>query len=215
MNKINKIKLLIYCISLYIFIGLVTIAVTENISDREVNKETLYDLIHEITPAFPTQRTVTYIVYFFILYTFFRWGYFDLNKVSLFFFSLAVIYLLRLFTFTFTQTPPPSNKDNQWRIDHCKRTILSSFGISLKKISSACIDNMFSGHASNIVVALTIILLYSKYKTEKIVLSLLGILSLITVITGRLHYSSDVIVATIISSLTVFFISKTFKVFSE
>ena len=215
MNKINKIKLLIYCILFYIFTSLLTVAVTENISDREVNKESLYDFIHEITPVFPSQPTVTYFVYFFILYTVFRWGYFDLNKVSLFFFSLSVLYLLRLFTFTLTQTPPPRSKDNQWRVDHCKRTILSSFGISLKKIGSSCVDNMFSGHASHIVVALTIILLYSKNKTEKFVLSLLGILSLITVITGRLHYSSDVIVSMIISSLTVFFISKTFKVFSE
>ena len=99
-------------------------------------------------------------------------------------------------------------KNNTWRIEHCKRNLLSHLGISFSKFPDVCVDNMFSGHTSHIIVAITIILLYSSYTIERIGLTLLGLLSLIAIITSRLHYTADVIVATIISSLTVFFISK-------
>lgn len=209
-----KIQILALCILFYMLSSLLTVFVTENISDREVQKQTLYDVIHNLVPTFPKPYVPTYALYFFLIYTLLRWSMTDISKISLYFLSLAVLLLMRLFTFTLTQTPPPRNKDSKWRIDHCKRNVLSNFGISFAKMSGTCVDNMFSGHAAHIVVPLVIIFMYSKNNIEKIGLSLLGFVSLITVITGRLHYTSDVIVSTIISSLTVFFLSKKLNYFN-
>tara|TARA_Y100000389_G_scaffold105614_1_gene102525 strand:- start:1538 stop:2218 length:681 start_codon:yes stop_codon:yes gene_type:complete len=204
-------NLLILSILLYISISIITVFVSENITDREVDYATLYDVVHKNTSPYPKQYIPTYFVYFFILYTIVRWGSVDLRILSLFFLSLSAILFMRLFTFTTTQTPPPSVGDSKWRIDHCKRNLLSHLGISFSKYPYVCVDNMFSGHTSHIIVAITIILLYSSYTIERIGLTLLGLLSLIAIITSRLHYTADVIVATIISSLTVFFISKKMK----
>jgi len=207
-------KLLIFSILIYIFISIITVFITENITDREIKHPPLYDMIHENTPVYPNPYVPDYLVLFFIFYTIIRWGLIDFKKVTLFFLSLSVILFMRLFTFTLTQTAPPRKLDSKWRIDHCKRNLMKHFGISFNKISSTCVDNMYSGHASHIVVAVTIILLYSKSIYEKIGLSLLALISIITIITGRLHYTSDVIIATYISSLMVFFMSMKIKYFS-
>ena len=188
--------------------------ITEKITDREINHQPLYDIVHENTSVYPKPHVPDYLVFFFIFYTIIRWVGIDLKKVTLFFSSLSIIMFMRLFTFTFTQTAPPRKLDSKWRIDHCKRNLMKHFGISFNKISYTCIDNMFSGHASHIVTAVTIILLYSKSIYEKIGLTLLGFISIITIITGRLHYTSDVIIATYISSLLVFYMSMKIKYFS-
>ena len=201
-------KHLIFGILFYIVVLILTVVITENLIDREINKKPLYDIVHMNTIPFPKPYVPNYLLYFFILYTIIRWGFVDFKIITLYFLSLAGILLMRLFAFTITQTPPPRKLDSSWRIDHCKRNILNSFGISFKKMGDSCIDNMFSGHAAHIVVAVTIILIYSKYAIEKIVFVLLGLLSLITIVTTRLHYSSDVIISTFISSLFVYFVSK-------
>ena len=122
-----------------------------------------------------------------------------------------MILIIRLPTFSLTHTPPPRYKNSKWRIDHCKRNVLKHIGINFSKMSGTCIDNMFSGHAAHIIVPLTIILLHSKNTLEKISLTLLSFISILSIITGRLHYSSDVIVSTVVSALTVFFIDKNLK----
>jgi hypothetical protein len=199
--------LLIYSIVFYIIIGILSVFASENIADREWKENTLYDIVHENTPVWPSPDIPTYFVYFFIIYTIIRWSPVNPRIVALYFLSLSSILMFRLFTFSVTQTPPPRLKNDEWRIQHCRRNMFTHFGVNFKKVDT-CIDNMFSGHATHIVAALAILFLFSKNILEKSLLGTFGLFSVITIITGRLHYTSDVLVATIISILTVFSLYK-------
>ena len=118
---------------------------------------------------------------------------------------MILILSFRILTFSFTQTPPPIIKD---KTHHCKRNLFNNFNISFKDNSITCIDNMFSGHSSHIVVATILILLYSKNNFEKYIIPLIASISLFFIISSRLHYASDVIVAIIISTLTTLYFMK-------
>jgi hypothetical protein len=185
----------------YIFVGLLSLFVAENIADIEWNKFTLYDIIHEHTKPEPHPDIPTYIVYFFILYIVFRWMFIRPELVGLFFLLVAMLFTLRLFTFTSTLTPPTELKENVWRDKHCKRDLMGHLGFSFSKGNNNCIGNMFSGHASHTIMALMIILYFSKYMYEKVFLTLLALINLVLIITSRLHYTSDVIVGSSLASL--------------
>lgn len=200
-------KLFIYSILYYIIIGIISVFASENIADREWNEKTLYDIVHEHTPVWPHPQIPTYFVYASILYTLIRWTPINMRIISLYFISLSLILTFRLFTFSVTQTPPPRLKNDEWRKEHCKRNMFSHIGVNFKNVDT-CIDNMFSGHTTHIVTAMVIGFLFSKNFIEKLLLLLLGSFSVFTIISGRLHYTSDVLVATIISSLTVFYLKQ-------
>jgi len=202
LKKMNNTTLLIYSIIYYIIIGVLSVFASENIADREWKENTLYDIVHDFFPVWPRPDIPTYFVYFYFLYTLIRWTPVNLRIVALYFLSLSLVLTFRLFTFSVTQTPPPRLKNDEWRKHHCRRNMFSHIGINFKNVDT-CIDNMFSGHTTHIVSALTILLLFSKFFMEKIVLFLFGIFAVFTIITGRLHYTSDVLVATIISILSV------------
>ncbi len=203
----KTINLLIYSILYYIIIGILSVFASENIADREWNEKTLYDVVHEYVPLWPHPQIPTYFVYISILYTLIRWIPINIRIISLYFLALSLILTFRLFTFSLTQTPPPRFKNDEWRKQHCRRNMFSHIGISFKNVDT-CIDNMFSGHTTHIVTAIAIVLLFSKNIIEKILSFLLGSFAVFTIISGRLHYTSDVLVASIISSLTVFYLKE-------
>ena len=75
----------------YIFVGLLSLFLAENIADIEWNKFTLYDIIHAHTKPEPHPDVPTYIVYFFILYIVFRWMFIRPELVGLFFLLVAML----------------------------------------------------------------------------------------------------------------------------
>ena len=211
----NDIKLLIFSIIAYILSSLLTIVVSENIADVETHNHTLHDIVHSNFSIFPSEKRCNYIVYTYIGYHIIRWGLEDHKKISLYFLSLACLLLMRIITFTVTQTPPPRYEDDKWRINHCKRNVLSHIGISFNDVNYTCIDNMFSGHAAHIVVAASIILLYSNNNIERIIVSIITLISLFSIVSGRLHYTSDVVVSTIVSFLTVHYLATEIPIFEK
>lgn len=202
-NRINDRWLLGLSIIGYAIIGILTIFISENITDFEWDKKPLYDIIHTNFPIYPHPDIPNYLVVFYFFYTLCRWFPIDLKIVALYFISTSLILTYRILTFSMTQTPPPKLNGDELQKYHCKRNMFSHIGINFKKVSGTCVDNMFSGHATHIVCAITIILLFSKSIIEKMVLSLVGIFALVTIITSRLHYTSDVLIAIIISVLSV------------
>jgi hypothetical protein len=203
LNLKNERYLLILSILLYSIIGILTIFISENISNFEWDKEPLYDIIHANYPIYPPPDIPTYFVVFYFLYTLVRWGPIDLRIIALYLMSTSLILAYRILTFSLTQTPPPKLEGDDSQNHHCKRNMFSHIGINFEKASGTCVDNMFSGHATHIVCAITILFLFSKSIIEKLVLSLVGIVALVTIITSRLHYTSDVLIAIIISVLSV------------
>lgn len=198
-------------IIVYILIGTVTIFVSENLPDYSFRRHTLYDVVHEYVPQFPHPSIPDSVAAFALLYMIIRWWSVDLRIPSIYFYGLSGLMLVRLFTFTSTQTPPPRKLDDKWRLDHCKRTVLKHLGISFSKVSETCIDNMFSGHAATIVSALCIILLFSKNIIEKIIASIVVTLTTIAIVTSRMHYTSDVIVAVVFSAMTMWIMTTMLK----
>ena len=199
----DNLYLFISSISAYVIIALITIFVSENITDNVYDRRTLYDVIHHYVPQYPDPAIPDAITLFTFFYMIVRWWNVDLKIPTVYFYSLAALMFVRLFTFTTTQTPPPRKRDDKWRIDHCKRTVLKHFGVSFLKTSETCIDNMFSGHAATLMCALCVILLFSKNMTEKIVASIIISLATFAIITSRMHYTSDVIVAVVVSIMAV------------
>ena len=204
----EDIPFLIYSVIFYIIIGLISVFASENIADREWKNHKLYDIIHNAFAVWPAPDIPNYCVYFSILYTIIRWTPVNMRIVALYFLALSMSLTCRLFTFLVTQTPPPRLKNDKWRRQHCRRNMFTHFGINFKKVDT-CIDNMFSGHTTHIITALSIVLLFSTNIYEKSAFLIFGFFSSLAIITGRLHYSSDVMVATIISYLMVFSLFKT------
>lgn len=83
--------------------------------------------------------------------------------------------------------------------NHCKTHLLKHIGISFEKEKDTCADNMFSGHALVLDVPILILVLFSKYAYEKIGLILYLIITSFLIINSRMHYTSDVIIALVVS----------------
>jgi hypothetical protein len=187
----------------YAIIGILSVFVAENVPDLSYRRQTLYDVIHSNTPNVPRGEIPTFLVSFSMIYVLARWAMVDLRILAVYFFALSAMLFVRLFTFTLTQTPPPERFDADGSTHRCKRTMFTHFGISLSNEDDSCLDNMFSGHAATIVAGAMTLLLFSKNSLEKVIGSVVAIVTSIMVITSRLHYTADVIVGVALSFMAM------------
>ena len=192
----------------YIVMAIITTFVVENIDDKEWDTPTLYDVVHESVPVYPPKWITDHFVFFFMIYTIFRWGFIDIDYLSIYFLSLTILLAFRLVTFTVTQTPPPTKIGSKYREKHCRKKILPHVGFTLNKYVYSCVDNMFSAHTAHIMVALTLIMLFSDNFAEKLALGLISLVSIFSITSSRLHYTSDVVVSSMLSPLVVFAVYK-------
>jgi hypothetical protein len=192
----------------YIVMAIMTTFVVENIYDHEWDTPTLYDVVHESVPVYPPKWITDHFVFFFMIYTMFRWGFINIDYLSIYFLSLTVLLLLRVITFTVTQTPPPTKIGSEYREKHCKAKILPQMGFTLNKYVYSCVDNMFSAHTAHIMVAFALIFLFSDNFAEKLALGLVAGVCAFSIASSRLHYTSDVVVSAMLSPLVVFAIYK-------
>ena len=188
----------------YAIMGVLNVFVAENVPDMSYKRETLYDVVHSNIPHFPRSEIPTFLVSLSMVYVIIRWGFVDLRILAVYFFALSAMLSVRLFTFTLTQTPPPRHIDDKWQVNHCKRTMFRHLGISFVNEDDSCLDNMFSGHAATVVAGLTTVLLFSTNNLEKIIASIITIVTSIMVITSRLHYTADVIVGATFSFMAMY-----------
>lgn len=191
------VKLSIKTICIIIFFWFLTdlldLFVAENINDREFNKKPLPDIIHRNFPWWPRSELLPSILVAFIsLYTIIRVSYININIVGLMFVSSIVLRILRIILYTSTITPSAMPQF----FNHCKRHLLSHLGISFSQEKNTCIDNMFSGHAMPIIVSFIMIFLFSNNIYEKILMGILVLFATFIIISSRMHYTADVIVAT-------------------
>lgn len=192
---------LILSLIIYGLAGFMDLYVAENVNFKEVNAPPLYDVIHSITKVYLSITNLNRYMLFIIITFLLRWLFIgDKRIIVLFFLLTAIIYCFRVFTFTATQTPPPETHHEH----ACPRQSLSYIlrgSFSSKYAGKMCMDNMFSGHASTMLIILFLTLKYSPYMLEKIYYIITSFILLFFVITTRIHYTSDVIVAIIICSL--------------
>ena len=203
--KINK-EYYYVLLSLLLFLLISTLDTffAENTIDYELNEKTLVDVIHNNFKSNVSQSIPNNIVLFIFCYSILRFIFIDPNVVSYMFILLSIIFLLRLFAFTVTQTPPPYSKYDKKRYETCHRTVLGHLGLSISKSYASCIDSMFSGHAATSIIAAMMIILFSKYVLEVVIFILLIIINLFLISVSRLHYTSDVYISSIITGLLLF-----------
>ena len=188
-------------ISIYfIVIFIVTVFITENLKDYEFKDDSLPDVLHNNFKKFISMQNVNYILTVYLLYCFIRVITLNIRYMCDALILISILFILRIFTFSVTNLPPTYIlKKNK---ELCKYKIFGkSLGFSFKKISKTCNDYMYSGHTVHIVSLLLFILYFSKNIIEKIILTCLAIFLLFIIINSRMHYTSDVIVAVIITFL--------------
>lgn len=196
-------KLLYYlplCICFYIAIIILTIFITENIADYKYNDDGLYDTLHNSFDKIISMKYTNYIVFIFMIYCIIRFIFINTRYIGDALILISVLFILRLLTFTLTNVPPPYIlKKNK---ELCKYKLFGKhFGFSFNNIASTCNDFMFSGHTIHIIAFLLFILYFSNNLIEKIVLFCLSLIILFFIINSRMHYTSDVVVAIIITFL--------------
>ncbi len=188
-------------IIIYGMAGFIDLYVAENTNYKEVNAPPLYDMIHSHTNIHLSVSNLNKYMLFIIVVFILRWLFIgDKRVIILFFLMMATVYCLRVLTFTFTQTPPPESHTEHTCPRHSLSHILNG-KFSFKYAGKMCMDNMFSGHASTMLLILFLTLRYSSSLLEKSYYIFSTVLLLFFVITTRIHYTSDVIVAIIICSL--------------
>ena len=84
---------------------------------------------------------------------------------------------------------------------------------AFNKIFNTCNDYMFSGHTVHVISFLLFILYFSKNIIEKIILICFAIFLLFIIINSRMHYTSDIIVAVIITFLLFNYLRLKFKLY--
>lgn len=173
-----------------------------NIIYHNINEKPLNDVIHNNTPPINPKYT-DYILNSIVLYFILRWFKNDINVIIKYGYILIIIQLLKIIAYTVTSVPPILRKTCADRTINNKNIILSGYNTK-----SVCKDYMFSGHMSNFVIITTLTYLYSPYNIEKYILLIFALINAYIIITSRIHYSNDVFIGSIISSLLTLIMAK-------
>jgi hypothetical protein len=182
-------------IGAYLSIGYINEFTAENQVYHNINDPPLYDRGHEFFPTI-SQKYPNYLLIAFISYFILRWGL-QYPRVAInYLWMISFLFAGRVILLTVTQLPPP--------VKGCSTVIKGDplhFHV-LKKTWTECMDLMYSGHAIHTVLILMFVLYLSPYKVEKLIVFILTIVELCFIIASKLHYTADVLVASLVSVLT-------------
>lgn len=174
--------------------GFLAINLVNKIKTNPTLPDLGYDIFPKISSDYPNLLLIFCIGYF--TFRFCRRS--NIQTLNRLFFCLNIIFTMRLATFTVTTYPPSTLKcygrnpgePIQWNV----------VSVILSQKDNTCIDYMFSGHVCYFLLLLFFEYELSPYLLEKIGSTIFTIGCIATVTMGRIHYSSDVIVAIIIST---------------
>ena len=111
---------------------------------------------------------------------------------------VALLFIGRVFLLTVTQLPPA--------VPGCstvKKHEPLHFAV-FRKGWNECLDYMYSGHTIHCVLIALFTLFLSSNVGEKAIILIATIIELIFIIGSRIHYTSDVLVGTIVTILIFF-----------
>lgn len=172
---------------------------TLNMNEPYKYDKPLYDIGYEVLPQIslkiPNAILILYVIY--AILRFVRFDNFDITKKFLL--SMTIIFFIRIWCFTTTIVPPPI-----YPCDFRKPGEPIRWNV-LKYLShdsdNTCTDMLFSGHAAYATLITLLVYQYSQFKLEKILASIYYLICILTVISGRLHYTCDVVVGIAITIL--------------
>lgn len=116
-----------------------------------------------------------------LIYFIIRWFIGNIDILTIFMYILSIILFIRLISFNLTTIPPTATE----------------------YIKSGK-DYMFSGHISTMIIITILTIIYSTFNIEKYTLICLSLLETYLLIASKQHYSVDVYIGIIISSLITF-----------
>ena len=164
-----------------------------NFVNNSHNQPPLYDRVHHALPLISSSYC-DWGLALFLIYFILRWGLQDLNILSNYLWIVAILFFGRFLCFTLTQYPPAvSNCADTKHTDPWRWTFFYD--------TSYCNDYLFSGHTLHTVLILLFVLNLQAPIEEKIIIFVLTIVEILLILASRIHYTSDVIVAIILTIL--------------
>jgi len=193
----NIIVSLLFAIIFYLFIGYINEFAAENQIYHNINQPPLYDRGHNFIPLLskniPDIGLISFIIYFV-----FRWAIKYPTVLINYLWMISILFIGRVILISVTQYPPG--------LPGCS-TVHKNDPINFKifrKGWNECLDYMYSGHTIHCVLVALFTLYVSNSHFEKILILFLTFLEIIFIIGSRIHYTSDVLVATIVTILMFF-----------
>jgi len=190
-------KQLLIAVVFYLLIIYLSNFIAENQVNHSINNPPLFDRGHNFLPIInkdlPNIGLVLFLIYFI-----FRWGIQYKDVLINYLWIISILFIGRMFIFSITQIPPA--------FENCKTVTdadLIHFNL-FKDGWNECIDYMFSGHTMHCVLIAIFTLYLSEYTFEKVLIVLATITELVFIVGSRIHYSADVLVATLVTILAFF-----------
>lgn len=188
---------IIIALIVYGAVGYINQFVAENTVWQEMDTPPLYDLGHNALPLVPklyADVVVVAIVAYFVL----RWGLRYPKTLENYLWIVTVLFVGRVVMFSVTQMPPARPECSSKKAGDPKH-----FRV-LKKTWKQCTDLIFSGHSLHAVLVLMFVLYLAKSTLEKVVVTVAVAIALVLIIASRIHYTVDVLLATLITILVFF-----------
>jgi|688.fasta_scaffold455635_2 hypothetical protein len=181
----------------YFLIGYINEFVAENQIYHNINNPPLFDRGHNLIPllskTLPNTGLILMLVYFII-----RWGFHYPNSLINYMVIIGILFIGRVVLLSVTQLPPA--------LPGCS-TIKTGDKLHFRVFGKGwheCLDYMYSGHSLHCVLIALFTLFLSNSIIEKTLIILATLVELVFIIGSRMHYTSDVLVGTLISILVFF-----------
>jgi hypothetical protein len=169
----------------------------ENQVYHGINDPPLYDRVHNLTPQldkiYPDVGVALLMGYFVV-----RWGIPYPNVLINYLWIVSFLFVGRVILLSVTQLPPA--------IPDCstkKKGDKLHFKL-LKDKWIQCLDYMYSGHTLHCVLIALFTTYLSTNALEKGTIIVATLIEMVLIIGSRIHYTSDVLVATLVSILIFF-----------
>ena len=183
--------------AVYLIMGYINQFAAENQVYHNVNNPPLYDRGHNLIPhlnkIYPDIGVVLLIGYFVI-----RWGIPYSNVLINYLWIVSLLFVGRVILLSVTQLPPA--------ITGCstvKKGDKLHFKL-LRKKWRTCIDYMYSGHTLHCVLVALFTIYLSTHTFEKGIIVAATLIEMVLIIGSRIHYTSDVLIGTLVSILVFF-----------
>lgn len=188
---------LVFAICFYLLIGYINEFVAENQVYHSINDPPLFDRGHNLLPLvsknLPDIGLISFLIYFIA-----RWGIKKTDTLINYLWIIALLFIGRVILLSVTQIPPA--------LPGCS-TVKASDSLYFnvfRKGWNECLDYMYSGHTIHCVLVTLFTLYLSNNIVEKTLVILATILELLLIIGSRIHYTSDVLVGTLVTILIFF-----------
>lgn len=193
MRQLSVFQGIVVGLLLYGAIGYINQFAAQAQVHHEVDDPPLFDRGHQVLPAMrPLASNVGLVL--FVSYFVLRWGVRQPRALQEYIFMLVVLFIGRVIIFPMTQYPPP-------RPGCSARKPGEPLDPNVFRPWQECLDLMYSGHTFHTVLVCLFVLYLSEHAWEKALVLALGVVELLLVLAARLHYTTDVLVSVLVSTL--------------